>query len=292
MSSSVPLVKQGWLRVILFILLFMLVGTILGFTLQLVYTNLISESFRLQLEEGVTEDIGLLLSQIAMVIITGLSVLVARKFIDRQSFASLGWSLAGRGKDIGVGLGLGLAIISFGFIVLYGIGFLQVVDVHFSIPTILFYLLLCTIISFSEELIMRGYILPNLMDSFDKYIALVISALLFGLLHVFNPSVTVISLINITLAGVLLGIYYIHQRNLWFPIALHFSWNFFQGPIFGFEVSGIDMQSVIQQEINGYPLLTGGEFGLEGSILITFIQLGLIVWLDHSYKKEGNITRA
>ena len=70
---------------------------------------------------------------------------------------------------------------------------------------------------------------------------------------------------------------------MWFPIALHFSWNFFQGPIFGFEVSGIELNSLIVQEITGSDLLTGGDFGLEGSALLSVLLLLSIFFVQYLY---------
>ena len=80
-----------------------------------------------------------------------------------------------------------------------------------------------------------------------------------------------------------MGLYYIYRQNLWFPIALHFSWNFFQGPIFGFEVSGIELNSLIVQEITGSDLLTGGDFGLEGSALLSVLLLLSIFFVQYLY---------
>lgn len=93
-------------------------------------------------------------------------------------------------------------------------------------------------------------------------------------------------------AGILLGISYIFTKNLWFPIALHFSWNFFQGPIFGFQVSGTNSETLISQTINGNELLTGGQFGLEGSIIATVLcSLGILLfWMI--YKKQNIVSTA
>jgi len=75
------------------------------------------------------------------------------------------------------------------------------------------------------------------MYSFGKPIALVVSAILFSIMHGQNPAFDYLAFINLFLAGVMLGLPYIFNKNLWFPIALHFSWNFFQS-LFGFKVSG------------------------------------------------------
>ncbi|MFB6305754.1 MAG: CPBP family intramembrane glutamate endopeptidase, partial [Flavobacteriales bacterium] len=85
--------------------------------------------------------------------------------------------------------------------------------------------------------------------------------------------------------GMLLGVYYIHKRDLWFPIMLHLTWNFFQGPVFGFKVSGIaGDKSMLNQQLNGPIWLTGGEFGFEGSLLLTILLIIAIIIIHYSYK--------
>jgi membrane protease YdiL (CAAX protease family) len=134
----------------------------------------------------------------------------------------------------------------------------------------------------------RGYILSNLSESMNKYIALIVSSLLFGVMHLANANVTTLSFLNIVLAGIMLGIYYVHRKNLWLPISLHFSWNFFQGAIFGFEVSGVDVTGAITQNIQGPDLITGGTFGFEGSVIATLLMLIAIVLLHYKYQDESN----
>jgi membrane protease YdiL (CAAX protease family) len=160
---------------------------------------------------------------------------------------------------------------------------LKVTSVHFDPISMFFYLLMFIVVALNEEILMRGYVLINLMDSMNKYIALVVSSLLFSAMHLMNPNVSLVSVINLFLAGILLGIYFIHKGNLWCPIGMHLTWNFFQGPIFGFEVSGEITNSLIVQEITGPELLTGGKFGFEGSLLATvaIIVLTIVIHLKH-----------
>ena len=131
--------------------------------------------------------------------------------------------------------------------------------------------------------------MSNFFDSMNKYIALIISSLLFAVMHLANANVTVLSFVNIFLAGVLLGIYYVHKRNLWLPISLHFSWNFFQGPIFGFEVSGVDVTGVIIQDIHGPDLITGGTFGFEGSVIATLLMVIAIALLQYRFREKKKL---
>ena len=142
------------------------------------------------------------------------------------------------------------------------------------------------LISLIEEVLCRGYILGQLLETSNKYIALIISSIIFTALHSFNPNMGTIPILNLFLAGILLGITYIYTKNLWFPIALHFSWNFFQGPIFGFEVSGQEFYAIIQQSRVEDNFLNGGSFGFEGSLLATILMLVSIFLIDQYYRRK------
>jgi membrane protease YdiL (CAAX protease family) len=145
----------------------------------------------------------------------------------------------------------------------------------FKIKEILLSIGLFIIVAINEEVLMRGYVLRNLMYSYNKHIALIFSSILFSLMHGLNPNMEWLSYLNLFLAGILLGSTYIFTKNLWFPIALHFSWNFFQ-TLFGFNVSGQDFYSLIEFKIAKTNLINGGLFGFEGSIFCIVIQLILI----------------
>jgi membrane protease YdiL (CAAX protease family) len=126
----------------------------------------------------------------------------------------------------------------------------------------------------------RGYVLNNLMLSVNKYLALLISSVAFAAMHIPNPHFSLITFFILVLSGIILGLSYLFTRNLWFPIALHFSWNFFQGTVFGFNVSGQDDYSLIEQFRAEDNIINGGLFGFEGSLLcIGMLILGtFIVW--------------
>jgi membrane protease YdiL (CAAX protease family) len=130
-----------------------------------------------------------------------------------------------------------------------------------------------------EELLFRGYVFQKLLQRHRRF-ALVSVALLFAALHLENTAVTAIGLANIFLGGLLLGLAYERYRRLWFPIGIHLAWNLMTGPILGHEVSGyIARQTVLVVAGTGPDLLTGGDFGIEGSVLMTFLELAAIALL-------------
>ena len=130
-----------------------------------------------------------------------------------------------------------------------------------------------------EELLFRGYAFQKL-HRWNRGFALFFVALAFAALHMGNAAVSWLGLANIFLGGLLLGLAYERYGRLWFPIGLHLAWNVMSGPILGHEVSGYDsMATVFVERGHGPAWLTGGEFGIEGSIWMTLTELTAIAFL-------------
>jgi membrane protease YdiL (CAAX protease family) len=274
---------RGWLKSFLFIplLLFsqifgVLVLLLSGYELSEISSNTMNESIMIILEYS------------GLVIVT-IMIWLFMKYIDKQPLIEIGFQTQGRLKEINYGIFLGLFIMAFAFIFLSSIGEIIFLSYSFDFNQILLSLVLFIGVSFFEEIIFRGYMLKNLLESFNPFVALLISSLFFSLIHGSNPNVTTLGLCNIFLAGYFLGASYVFTKNLWFPIALHFSWNFFQS-MFGFKVSGLDSYSIIDFTIPQNNMLNGGEFGFESSYLsiIVLIFCTFIIW---NYFKNKNIEK-
>ncbi len=209
-------------------------------------------------------------------------VWVWRRFLDRRSLSSLGlvkpearWS-----ASVWTGLATGMLPIDLAVAVLLALGLFEFggggasVFTAAMVPAFL-------IMAFIEELIFRGYFLQNMLDIGRPISGVLASALVFGIFHGLNPHAwdSPASMANLVLAGVLLALAYMLSGNLWFPTAMHFGWNACQGPLFGIPVSGMPMDGLLRftRTEPGNRLLTGGEFGLEGSVLMILLQLGLIL---------------
>ena len=159
--------------------------------------------------------------------------------------------------------------------------------INFEFNNLVYAFLLFVFVAIKEEIVYRGYILRNLMYSFNKYIALIASAILFSLMHAMNPDVQYIQLLNLFLAGLLLGISYIHNKNLWFPISLHFSWNFFMS-LLGLNASENDPYSLIKFDDTGTNLINIGTYSFDKSYIYTILNVILIicVFIWYRYKSE------
>ncbi|UBM63639.1 CPBP family intramembrane metalloprotease [Candidatus Sulfidibacterium hydrothermale] len=176
-----------------------------------------------------------------------------------------------------------------GFLILYFGKYIQILNVQLHFSKILLNFFILFLAAFEEEIFIRGYILNNLMDLTNKYIALIISSIIFSLFHILNFDISWFSLINLFLAGILFGIIYLFTKNLWLPISLHLFWNFFQGPVFGFSVSGQKFPPVFTINELGSSFINGGKFGFEGSVLCTIALILTILLAFLFYKNRFKI---
>jgi membrane protease YdiL (CAAX protease family) len=212
------------------------------------------------------------------------------RFIDKIPFVKIGLQTQRAVKDFGLGALLGFLPILFGFTILYLMKIIHSVDVYFDTTGLITSVLLFIFVAFNEEIMLRGYVLRNLMNTTNKYTALILSAILFALLHIFNAHIDLIGFINIFLAGILLGISYIFTKNLFFPAGLHFAWNLTQS-LLGFNVSGNNSYSLLHYELSkDKPWLSGGAFGFEASILSLVFELILIVIIFFIFHKRQKNT--
>jgi membrane protease YdiL (CAAX protease family) len=289
METKYPLIKSGWVRALLFFFTFFIFITLfdlIGIAIVAYYSEYGFEEF-ISDPELIMENKMMLLMMVCQLIGTIFTVGLFQKFISREDFVSIGLNFVGFKIDFYKGLLAGTVLICSGFILLTVLNLTLIDLTYFSFYDQIFYFFLFTIVSLNEEIAIRGYILHNLSSSFNKYVALIISSLVFMIMHLGNPNIGILPLVNLFLAGIFLGIYTIHKNNLWFPIGAHLTWNYLQGPIFGFEVSGNKINSLFEQKTNGHELLTGGNFGFEGSIILTLFLMISIFYMDGYFQKPN-----
>lgn len=201
------------------------------------------------------------------------------------------WSLG----DFGAGL-----LITFGamvgiFLVEWLLGGIRVTGVQVNLAAIAAALRDITFGAVTEELLFRSLLLSGLVVMLGgrKWAAILISAALFGLVHLSNPGASYISALGNALGGMIYGVAFLGGQNIWLPLGLHFSWNFSQGPILGFPVSGFNFGGLVVQGSTGAALLTGGAYGPEAGLVgmaFRFMIMALVLYyLQLRCHGQGNI---
>ena len=190
----------------------------------------------------------------------------------------------------GYGLGLSLFILALaGLVVLGQYQFdsihLDTYSLAFTLFTIPFWILQGT----AEELVTRAWLIPQLAKRTNLKVAIIISSSLFTLLHLGNPGITFLSAIDLFLFGVAMSLYLLKTDTIWGIGGIHGAWNFAQGNLFGVLVSGqpsgTSLMTFLPQGNQGW--LSGGSFGIEGSIMTSLVLLLLIIYLAYQLKKEN-----
>ena len=228
------------------------------------------------------------------------------RFIDnRNSVIQLGIQLSKSWwKELGFGVGIGFLSMMLIFAIEWLFGDLEVIGFGWNSignrlwfwPVLLFLIQMISV-GFYEEIITRSYLITNLKEGFtvgkvnpiiSTFLAIIVSSSIFGIGHIGNPNVTIFAIINILFAGVMLAIPYVISGKLSYSIGLHLSWNFFQGGVFGFRVSGMPIRnSIIQIQQEGNPIWTGGSFGPEGGLIGLFAILIISILFLIYFKKKG-----
>ncbi|PRX97983.1 CPBP family intramembrane glutamic endopeptidase [Allonocardiopsis opalescens] len=213
-----------------------------------------------------------------------LSVLVYRWVVrrtERRRVTELDWQGAAPAVALGtaVGVGLfGLVIMNIAFLGFYRIDGLG------SPMSALGLLGFMAAVAVTEELMWRGVLFRIIEERTGTWIALVLTGVAFGLAHMINPNATLWGAIAIAIeAGGMLTAAYVATRSLWLPIGLHFGWNLAASAIFSTEVSGNHTpQGLLDAVMSGPVLVTGGEFGPEGSaysIVFCLIATAVFLWI-------------
>ena len=212
----------------------------------------------------------LLIGSIALVMTVSLPF--GRRWLDKRGTRSLGlrWdSLAV--KDLIFGYALSGLMASTVFGVLVWTDSLVVESFAWNdsgfVAPLLGYFFVYVLVGWWEELFFRGYLWDNLKDGLGLGIAIVVSCVLYGVVHMVNPNANLLSGTIIVLFGFMRLYGLLSTRQLWLSMGMHMGWNFFQGTVFGFAASGYDAFHLVQHTTSGPSWLTGGDFGPEASLV-------------------------
>ena len=212
------------------------------------------------------------------------------KFIEKREVTEI--AIKGIAKNVVVGITLGVVLQCLTILVIYLNNGFKVVSIN-PVSFIIIPFTVAFTVAIFEEILLRGIIFRIVEEKLGSTIALIISAIIFGGLHLANPNSSFVAAVCIAVfAGLLLGAAYMYTRNLWFPIAIHFAWNFMQSGIFGAITSGNEKtSSFLVTQITGPKLITGGEFGPEATIQATVLGLITALVLLYHNKKQNKFIK-
>lgn len=215
------------------------------------------------------------------------------KFVEKRKIVTMGFMCKHKAKAYFSGVFLGccsITIIILGLIILGAIevDFNNLLPINLLIGSLIIAVFGWMVQSASEEIAIRGWLIPILGIRHNPLFAVLLTGGTFGIIHLFNNSATVLSFINLTLSGFFFALYAINAGNIWGVCGLHLAWNFAQGNIYGLSISGEQStnNSLFISRVPGTDLLTGGDFGPEGGLITTLFLVCAILSISFIlYKK-------
>jgi membrane protease YdiL (CAAX protease family) len=227
-----------------------------------------------------------------------LAAYITLRWIDRRPFPLLGMCFSLEGlKELLAGLVFGSLYLTACLLILRVSG---LVDVTFSgmssqtLNTMLTYLVVFTAAGILEEVVNRGYLFQALIEGTRVWMAILVFSFIFSFVHIFNEDFSWVSGVCLFLQGILFGLVYFKTRSLWVPIGLHVAWNWTQGPLWGMKVSGTGIGHTFMKSVpRGPELLSGGNFGAEGSLITVIVSAALVLyvwkakWIKPTHQKAA-----
>jgi membrane protease YdiL (CAAX protease family) len=204
------------------------------------------------------------------------------KFVEKRPIKTMGFRAERPALSYICGMTFGFLSILIITALLILLKVVQVKGLNTSFSPLLFILIVISwmVQSSAEEIAIRGWLIPSLGYKSTPFTSIVITSIIFGILHLFTSGVTVLSFINLILSGAFFALIAIYYNNIWGVLGLHFMWNLTLGNIFGFPVSGFYGygESILLTETTSANFLTGGAFGPEGGLIATVIVLiGILI---------------
>lgn len=190
-------------------------------------------------------------------------------------------------KDGVIGLLVGIAGTTLIFLILL---ITKNVRVDSAKPTfslsIFVWIIVFVFIGFAEEFFNRGLLMSVLRRTNNKFLIIVLPSVIFGCIHLWNPNVTFISILNIIMIGIVLSFMYYKSGNLWMCIGYHTTWNLFESIVYGMPVSGMNVPTIVASNYPVNNILNGGGFGIEGGILTTIFSILLFLFVFYYYRNS------
>ena len=273
-------VRSGWKILILFLVEYILLFIMANIIGSLV---VISRSIR--------ENIYIIL-MFSQEIVLILTPILSWKVLFKKDLSLIGLQALNKKevKNLILGSVMRIAAITLAFILIIisksGVLVNSLLEPRFSLSLVVYFILFI-FVGFAEELLSRGYIIGAMeVSSNNKLFAVMVSAVIFSLMHYGNNGFSLIPFLNIFLVGILFGFMYVKTKSIWLSTGFHITWNFFQGCIYGMPVSGITTPKLYEMTFVGNSILNGGTFGPEGGLIVTMVIILMLVSLIFLIKNK------
>ena len=291
-------VRSGWKIFLVFLLTYALsftISLVIGMVLGLAFLTLGDGTLPFEsksIQNILSSDLGLMISTSLSNAIIILSCIVIWKIFEKKKVSGMGLTNLKEGyKEFISGLLFGTIAISVVAIILLLMGNVRLVN-SLSKPqlsvALLEGLILFIFVGFGEEILGRAYIMSVLKQTRNKWFVLIISSVIFAILHLGNNGISILAFINLFLVGLLFGYMFMKSKNIWMPIGYHITWNYFQGYIWGFQVSGITTSGLYKIENINNNIINGGLFGPEGGLIVTIVTC-IAFYIVYKYYSNNNI---
>lgn len=234
--------------------------------------------------KGVTVLAGAIVQNIPFI----LAPIILALVIWKKKWSDLGYtSLKSDWKDFVIGVLLGTVGITIAWIFLLGSGSVKITGITGQYSKAVFLYFLGYIwVGFGEETVCRGGLMLALRETKSKALIIGVPAVVFGALHLGNNGISVLALLNLVGFGLFAGYCFYRSGNIWLPIGFHIAWNFVQGNVYGFHVSGTTNYSFIEMKVLKETVFTGGEFGPEGGLGVTIALVVMFVFVRIYYRNR------
>lgn len=299
--------KNVFLEILIFLGVFFVAQMAMSFPITIVMMPLMfmSEDYMAAAASGDYERITeasmdlamstpMLITQLFATVLMTATAMLFCKLIQKRKMTTLGFKKPGMWKEYGIGMLIGFGMMA-GIVLIGAVTGALELQFNSEIASASSIVLLLTIFvgflfqGMSEEVLCRSYFIISIARRKNQiWLAIIVSSVAFAALHLGNPGITALSLVNLTLFGILAGVYFIKRGNIWGIAAYHTMWNYVQGNVYGIKVSGLTLESsifaaTINEEMT---ILNGGSFGIEGGILTTIFQVVAIIILLCTKQKD------
>lgn len=289
-------------EILIFLLIFLIINIVMGIPVGILQSSIMMSDpdiLAASMAGDVEKATELLLAAtpswmtVVTLFLTAFEILVPLiycRFIEKRKLETMGFIKKDMLRQYAIGFGLGTVMVSLPVVIclITGTATFNGVSPTFGVGMFILFLLGYLVQGMAEEVLCRGYLMVSVGRRYSAAVAVIVSSVIFALLHTANPGISVLAMVNLTLFGVFAGMYIIRTGNIWGAAAIHSAWNFFQGQFWGIAVSGSDVKCTVFEiglTENG-KLINGGAFGLEGGLAVTIVLVVGIVILFRMKNKN------